>query len=87
MLKAYKATAESFTQDVASETTGDTSSYEIHFGSANGPAEIKRFDRVETSSRGKLLYRSIMSEIDSMGSSISEQEKRQILMDVLRKMC
>ena len=86
-LKTYKSTAESFTQDTASETAGDTSSYEIHFGSANGPAEIKRFDRVETSSRGKLLYRSIMSEIDSMGSSISEQEKRQILMDVLRKMC
>ena len=50
-------------------------------------ADLERFDRVETSKRGKLLYNSILSEIDSMGYSISEQEKRQILMDILKKMC
>ena len=63
------------------------STYEIRFRSDDGSSEVKRFDRVETSKRGKLLYNSILSEIDSMGYSISEQEKRQILMDILKKMC
>ena len=64
-----------------------TAAYEIHFRADDGSSEVKRFDRVETSKKGKLLYNSILSEIDSMGYSISEQEKRQILMDILKKMC
>ena len=47
----------------------------------------KRFDKVETSKRGKLLYNAIESAISGMGQAVSEQEKRQILMDVLRELC
>ena len=50
-------------------------------------AVTKRFDKVEQSKRGKLLMNSILADIDSMGHAISEQEKRQILMEVLKKMC
>jgi hypothetical protein len=42
---------------------------------------------VETSKRGKLLYNAIESAISGMGQAVSEQEKRQILMDVLRELC
>ena len=47
----------------------------------------KRFDKVDVSARGKLLYNQITAAIDSMGHSISEQEKRQILMEVLKNLC
>lgn len=47
----------------------------------------KRFERVEITKRGKLLLNAITSDIESMGHSISEQEKRQILMEVLKKLC
>lgn len=86
-LKMYKKTAEEFRRDEAVGDDSVASTYEIRFRSNDGSAEVKRFDRVETSKRGKLLYNSILSEIDSMGYSISEQEKRQILMDILQKMC
>ena len=48
---------------------------------------MERFDKVETSKRGKLLYNAIESAITGMGQAISEQEKRQVLMDVLRELC
>lgn len=86
-LKMYKETAEKFKVDESNNDDDATSTYEIKFRSENGLSEIKRFDRVETSKRGNLLYNSILSELDSMGYSISEQEKRQILMDILKKIC
>lgn len=86
-LKMYKQTAEEFQQGESDSDNSVTSTYEIRFRANDGASEVKRFDRVEISKRGKLLYNSILSEIDSMGYSISEQEKRQILMDILKKIC
>lgn len=86
-LKMYRTTAESFKNNKIENNADSTAAYEIHFRADDGSSEVKRFDRVETSKKGKLLYNSILSEIDSMGYSISEQEKRQILMDILKKMC
>ena len=52
-------------------------------------AEVQnvRFDRIECSKRGKLLFNAITADIESMGHAISEQEKRQILVDILKKLC
>ena len=86
-LVMYKETAEKFQSGESESEYSVASAYEIRFSGDDGSSEVKRFDRVETSNRGKLLYNSILSEIDSMGYSISEQEKRQILMDILKKMC
>ena len=86
-LAMYKKTAEEFQSSESECEDSAESTYEIKFRSDDGSSEVKRFDRVETSKRGKLLYNSILFEIDSMGYSISEQEKRQILMDILKKMC
>ena len=86
-LETYKKTAEDFQSGEIEHKNSATSNYEIRFCSEDGSSEVKRFDRVKTSKRGMLLYNSILSEIDSMGYSISEQEKRQILMDILKKMC
>ena len=52
----------------------------------NGVAVTKRFDRVEYSNRGKLLMNQVRSALDAMGRSISEQEKRQVLMEVLKQL-
>lgn len=86
-LKMYRKTAESFQSNKEDDSERETSAYEIKFRTEDGFSEVKRFNKVETSKRGKLLYNSILSEIESMGYSISEQEKRQILMDILEKMC
>ena len=84
----YRSTAEMFSSDGTDEvTSGDANSYQVTFVSEDGNIVTKRFERTEKSSRGKLLYNQILSNLDSMGQSISEQEKRQILMDILNKLC
>ena len=86
-LREYKETAEEFSGDVAAEIGEDTSAYSLTYIDDTGKTVTKRFDRVEQSKRGKLLLNSLLADIDSMGHAISEQEKRQILMEVLKKLC
>lgn len=86
-IKSYKTTAEAFHSSVITDTINDTSSYQITFADDIGQATTKRFDKVDISSRGKLLFNQITASIEAMGHSISEQEKRQILMEVLKKLC
>jgi hypothetical protein len=86
-LKVFQNTAREFHSSIEINNGSSTSAYEIRFTSDDGASEVKRFERIESSKKGRLLYNSIMAEIDSMGKSISEQEKRQILMDILKEMC
>ena len=91
-LKAYKLTAEAF-HTVATETSADESmtdiatGYQITFPTNDGRRVTKRFDQVQYGSRGKLLYNQITSALSSMGQALSEQEKRQIVVEILEKLC
>lgn len=87
-LRQYKATAESF-KEKSEADNGEiqTSHYQVSFVDNAGESKTKRFDSVEVTNRGKLLYNQITSALSSMGHSISEQEKRQILMDILKELC
>ena len=80
-------TAKAFHDTTVAETINDTSSYQVTFAEAGGTSTIRRFEKVEVSARGKLLFNQITASLDAMGHSISEQEKRQILMEVLKKLC
>lgn len=86
-LTLYKTTAENFHSEQEKEEILGTYEYQISYVDKNGKAIIKRFDGINVSARGNLLYNQITSAIDSMGQSISEQEKREILMEVLKKLC
>lgn len=86
-LKRYKKTAEEYHSEQQAEVATITNSYQITFTDEAGAAITKRFDRVEYSKRGRLLLNAVTAEIDAMGHSISEQEKRQVLMEVLKKLC
>ena len=61
--------------------------YTVTFADEDGKNTVRRFDKVEVTARGKLLFNQITASLDAMGHSISEQEKRQILMEVLKKLC
>lgn len=89
-LEIYKKTAEEYTfKDECNleKNSRDVNSYQLTFIDNDGNNIIKRFEKVEYGSLGKLLYNSIWGEIDSMGQSISEQEKRQVLIEVLKELC
>ena len=87
-IEAYKATAEAF------KTTGKTrkdvnpgTAYQLVFSDENGNAVTKRFDRVEDTPKGKLLHNQVTAALDAMGRSMSDQEKRQVLMEILKDLC
>lgn len=84
----YKETAEKYHARAENNSVSNSeNNYQITFIEDNGASSTKRFDRVEITKRGKLLLNAITSDIESMGHSVSEQEKRQILMEVLKKLC
>ena len=85
-LVTFKNTIESFNKK-SGEKTNNSSSYEIIFTTANGEKIPKRFEKTEYSSRAKLLMNEMTSKINEYGQAISEQEKRQILLELLEKLC
>lgn len=66
---------------------GVNNSYSLTFQDKAGNSITKSFERCEYSNRAKLLFNEITDAVDSMGQSISENEKRQVLMEVLEKLC
>lgn len=87
-IQKYKETIQSYTpKENNTEKNIEADSYEMTYTNDNGIVVTKRFNKMETSKRGKLLYNSIISQMDAMGHSVSEQEKRQILMDILKELC
>ena len=65
----------------------ENSTYNFIFQDENGALVTKRFDKAETSARGKLLLNKITSDLDSMGLSISDAEKRQVIIEILQRLC
>lgn len=86
-LKELKITIEEFDKNLATEDENSNNSYKISFVSEEGREQIKSFEKVECSRRAFLLYNDLLSSIDEMGESITQQEIRQILMDILKKYC
>lgn len=84
---SYKHTAENFTSRYKNNEQGDITGYQLTYNDKQGNTVTKRFDSVEISNRGKLLLNSIKGNIESMGYAISDQEKREILMKILKDMC
>ena len=85
-LEQHRSTAEKFQAQAATAIEGPSDGYQISYLDKDGQAITKRFDHTEISGRAKLLLNMITDEIESMGHSISEQEKRQVLMEVLKNM-
>lgn len=86
-LGRFMKTAKDFHSCVVAETINETSSYCVTFADKEGVSTTRRFNRVEVSVRGKLLFNQITASLEAMGLAISEQEKRQVLMEVLKKHC
>ena len=73
--------------DISAQQEVAADAYQVTFIGENGETVTKRFSRITYSKRSKLLYNMVTDALDSMGQSISEQEKRQILMDILKELC
>ncbi len=85
-LMVFKETIEEYDSQVA-DATSAADSYKLITTDSEGREVVKTFSRSEYSTRAKLLYNEITNSIDEMGQSITEQEKRQILIEILEKLC
>jgi len=86
-LAQHKQTAESYHKEHVLENTVADSNYQIAFVNGDGGTTTRSFERVNISARGKLLYNQITKALEAMGQAISEQEKRQILVEILKELC
>lgn len=87
-IRRYKETAEAHHTEKAVESESqNTSTYQITFLDESGVAVTKRFNRVEGTGKGKLLHNQVTAALESMGRAISDQEKRQILVEILKDLC
>ena len=88
-IATYKATAEGY-QEKADQTQSDRSEqvegYRITYKNEQGETVTKHFDRVEASMRAGLLKNRVAQAINEFGQAVSDEEKRQILMDILQTM-
>lgn len=85
-LKAFKATVDEYNLSDHSKINTKNSTTLVYTDSAGN--EVTRIiENIEYSSRAKLLYNDISAAVAEMGEAISKQEKRQVLMDILKKLC
>lgn len=86
-VKDIKHTIEEFNNNLSNENEIDNNSYKISFVNEDGKEQVRSFEKIECSRRANLLYNDLLSSIDEMGESITKQEIRQILMDILKNYC
>src|SRR5574344_2358883 len=61
--------------------------YVIQFVGDNGKKYEKIFEQVECSKRAEILNHELGRTIEEMGQSVTEREKRQVLINLLEKLC
>jgi len=85
-LTAFKDTVDEYDRKVVSGSS-DADTYKLITTNSDGTEVVKTFSKSEYSDRAKLLYNEITNSLDEMGQAITEQEKRQILIEILEKLC
>lgn len=90
-IKEYKKTAEEYAENDShlrdhKNDEVKANQYQLSFVDSDGAFKVRQFDKVERGKRSNLLYNAIESQLASMGQSISESEKRQVLIELLSKL-
>ena len=86
-LKQFKTTVEKFDHNCKVDTGNGNQTVQIIITDESGNDKVRSFEKIEYSDRANLLYQDITAAIDGIGQSITEQEKRQVLIDILTKLC
>jgi hypothetical protein len=65
----------------------EKSDYKVQFIEGNGSVYEKSFSRVDCSRRAQVLGNELNRTIEEIGQSVTDSEKRQVLMNLLEKLC
>ncbi len=86
-LSKFKKAVDEYNSENHSDGSKNKSACTFTFVNDNGEETTRVIEKSEYSGRAKLLYNDISAAIEEMGQSISEQEKRQILIEILEGLC
>ena len=86
-LQTFKETVDDYEKTAANGEAALSDHYKISFADEDGNEITKTFGKAKYSKKARLLLHDLTSAIEEMGESITEQEKRQVLMDLLEKHC
>jgi hypothetical protein len=87
-IKAFKQKIEEKDRNfVTNSHSNDSELYKIVFVDKDRNETVKTFNKTRYSSRAKLLYNDLAATVEEHGEAITENEKRQVLMDILDKLC
>ena len=89
-LSRFKTTAEEFQAASENDEQGELpegAGFQIVYPDATGKPVTKRFASVTPTARSMILKKRVEAALKEMGQAITEQEKRQVLMEVLRDLC
>ena len=83
-LKEYKKSAENYKEQ---ESKRADNSYRLSFTDEKGRETSKTFNKVELTPRSRLLYNKMEDALSVMGQALSQAEKRQVVVNILQKIC
>lgn len=83
-LKECKSTAENYRD---SDKRNQDNSYRLSFTDEKGRESTKTFTKVDLPPRSRLLFNKMEDALNSMGQALSAAEKRQVVVNILQKMC
>ena len=84
-LEKFKNNIEAYSNKIAKQGKNKTEFYKISYIDASGHEEFKTFEKKEYSSQAKLLYNDAEAMMEEYGESLSSEEKRQVLVDIINK--
>lgn len=83
----FKETVEKYNSRKQNNVESGNNSFKISFVNDSGDEVTRVLEHVEYSDRAMLLYNDITGALEEIGQSVSEQEKRQVLIEILKKIC
>lgn len=85
-LTRFKEEVEEINNKEANQSVGSNGIYKIIYIDENGNEEIKTLTKVEKSSKAQLLNNDVLSLLEDFGSAITTNEKRQVLLEILKNL-
>ena len=85
-LSAFKETVDDFNNKKPSDR-GANAEYRIVFKNARGQETVRIFNKADYSETAELMLGEVSRVVDEYNQSLTEQEKRQVIMDILERLC
>jgi hypothetical protein len=86
-VKVFKQNVEEKDTTTEESSSSENAVYKLVFVGKDQTETVKTFNKTERSPRSQLLYNDLAATIEEHGESISENEKRQVLMDLIERLC